>query len=75
MANTQIQINIGLIALTAGLVLGAYFMVGSKEAEIKEKAAQGCMEVSQYKFEDGSGVTTVEPIMKSVEKCMETKGY
>jgi len=39
---------------------------------LKNQAVQGCMEVSSYTFTNPKeGVTTVEPIEKSFQKCLD----
>lgn len=64
------------VLVTVGLAwvsLNQY--LGIKAQETKNQAIQGCMELASYTFQDGKGVTTVEPIEKSYLKCLELKGY
>ena len=66
------------VAMVAIAMLLAFFRTGqlidTRKQEVLNQAIDGCMKISSYTYvASKSGVTTVEPIEKSYEKCLELK--
>lgn len=61
------------IVVTVVIIAGKWAGVQAQRNRII--AAQGCMEASRYRYDNGQGVSSEEPIMESVANCMEAKGY
>jgi hypothetical protein len=63
-----------MVVMVVVYVLGNRYME-IQESQVRAEAVQGCMTVSSFTYENGEGVTTVEPIEKTYTKCLELKGY